>query len=187
MAEAATKLPVRTEEKKTDRPTEWRPFESLRREVERLFDDFQVGSWRSPIWSHRIRRRAVQAQRDRMGQGSRGRHRRQEQGVRDHGGAARTGRKQHRRQIRRWYGDHQGRETRRERGERRTIICRSVAMARSSVRLAYRTASTPTRSQRPSRTACSRSPCPRPLRRRKARRKLPSTRLEAGRSFSLNA
>jgi HSP20 family protein len=49
MAEAATKLPVRTEEKKTDRPTEWRPFESLRREVERLFDDFQVGSWRSPF------------------------------------------------------------------------------------------------------------------------------------------
>ena len=33
--------------KKTDRPSEWRPFESLRREVERLFDDFQVGSWRS--------------------------------------------------------------------------------------------------------------------------------------------
>ena len=49
MAEAATKLLVRTEEKKTDRPTEWRPFESLRREVERLFDDFQVGSWRSPF------------------------------------------------------------------------------------------------------------------------------------------
>ena len=40
---------MRTEEKKTDRPTEWRPFESLRREVERLFDDFQVGSWRSPF------------------------------------------------------------------------------------------------------------------------------------------
>ena len=49
MAEAATKLPVRTEEKKADRPTEWRPFESLRREVERLFDDFQLGSWRSPF------------------------------------------------------------------------------------------------------------------------------------------
>jgi len=49
MAEAATKLPVRTEEKKTDRPAEWRPFESLRREVEHLFDDFQVGSWRSPF------------------------------------------------------------------------------------------------------------------------------------------
>jgi HSP20 family protein len=49
MAEAATKLPIRTEEKATDRPTEWRPFESLRREVDRLFDDFQVGSWRLPF------------------------------------------------------------------------------------------------------------------------------------------
>jgi HSP20 family protein len=49
MAEAATKLPVNTQEKKADRPTEWRPFESLRREVDRLFEDFQVGSWRSPF------------------------------------------------------------------------------------------------------------------------------------------
>ena len=58
MAEAATKFPVKTEEK-SDRPTEWRPFESLRREVDRLFDDFQVapfqmgssqvGSWRLPF------------------------------------------------------------------------------------------------------------------------------------------
>jgi HSP20 family protein len=49
MAEAATKLPVRNEESKTERPTEWRPFESLRREVEHLFDDFQLGAWRSPF------------------------------------------------------------------------------------------------------------------------------------------
>jgi HSP20 family protein len=49
MAEAATKLPVNTQEKKIDRPAEWRPFESLRREVDRLFEDFQVGSWRSPF------------------------------------------------------------------------------------------------------------------------------------------
>jgi HSP20 family protein len=49
MAEAATKLPVKTEEKKSDRPAERRPFESLRREVDRLFDDFQVGSWRLPF------------------------------------------------------------------------------------------------------------------------------------------
>jgi HSP20 family protein len=49
MAEAATKFPVKTEEKKIDRPTEWRPFESLRREVDRLFQDFQMGSWRSPF------------------------------------------------------------------------------------------------------------------------------------------
>jgi HSP20 family protein len=49
MAEAATKLPLRTEGRKPDRPTEWRPFESLRREIDRLFDDFPVGSWRSPF------------------------------------------------------------------------------------------------------------------------------------------
>jgi hypothetical protein len=46
MAEAATKMPVRKEGKPADRPTEWRPFESLRREVDRLFEDFQPGSWR---------------------------------------------------------------------------------------------------------------------------------------------
>jgi HSP20 family protein len=49
MAETATKLPVGKEEKGTDRPAEWRPFESLRREVDRLFKDFQLGSWRSPF------------------------------------------------------------------------------------------------------------------------------------------
>jgi HSP20 family protein len=48
MAETATKLPVGKEEK-TDRPAEWRPFESLRREVDRLFEDFQLGSWASPF------------------------------------------------------------------------------------------------------------------------------------------
>src|SRR5262245_61903781 len=49
MAEGATKMPVRNEEKGVDRPVEWRPFESLRREVDRLFEDFQPGSWRSPF------------------------------------------------------------------------------------------------------------------------------------------
>ncbi len=47
MAEA-TKLPVKTE--KTSGPTlhPLRPFESLRREVDRLFEDFAGGIWRSP-------------------------------------------------------------------------------------------------------------------------------------------
>jgi len=49
MAEAASRMPVRNEGKGPDRPAEWRPFESLRREVDRLFEDFQVGSWRSPF------------------------------------------------------------------------------------------------------------------------------------------
>jgi len=42
-------LPAGREEKGTDRPAEWRPFESLRREVDRPFEDFQLGSWRSPF------------------------------------------------------------------------------------------------------------------------------------------
>jgi len=48
MAEA-TKLPVKTEN--TSMPTlhALRPFESLRREVDRLFEDFSGGIWRSPF------------------------------------------------------------------------------------------------------------------------------------------
>ena len=53
MAEAATKLPVRTEEKKVEEKANatqaWRPFESLRQEVDRLFEDFDRGSWLSPF------------------------------------------------------------------------------------------------------------------------------------------
>ncbi|NVN88050.1 MAG: Hsp20/alpha crystallin family protein [Rhodopseudomonas sp.] len=53
MAEAATKLPVKTEEKKVDQAATavqaWRPLEGLRREVDRLFEDFDRGSWLSPF------------------------------------------------------------------------------------------------------------------------------------------
>ncbi len=44
MAEA-TKLPVKTEKASTS-PAAWTPFESLRREVDRLFDDFDGGFFR---------------------------------------------------------------------------------------------------------------------------------------------
>ncbi len=40
-----TKMPVNVEKGKTDRPAEWRPFADLRRQIDRLFDDFQWGSW----------------------------------------------------------------------------------------------------------------------------------------------
>jgi HSP20 family protein len=43
MAET-TKLPV-----KTEKVSALRPFESLRREVDRLFEDFAGGIWRSPF------------------------------------------------------------------------------------------------------------------------------------------
>jgi HSP20 family protein len=53
MAEAATKLPVKTEERKGEEKgtavQTWRPFESLRREVDRLFENFDRDLWRSPF------------------------------------------------------------------------------------------------------------------------------------------
>jgi HSP20 family protein len=48
MDEIATKLPAAPQQK-ANRPAEWRPFEGLRREVDRLFEDFQLGAWRSPF------------------------------------------------------------------------------------------------------------------------------------------
>jgi HSP20 family protein len=50
MAETATKLPIKTETPKAEPATrEWWPFESLRREIDRLYDDFRAGTWRSPF------------------------------------------------------------------------------------------------------------------------------------------
>ena len=43
---APTKLPVKTEKSSATAPSPWRPFEHLRREIERLFDDFNGGFWR---------------------------------------------------------------------------------------------------------------------------------------------
>lgn len=52
MAEAATKLEVK-KEKEGGRSggmlQEWQPFESLRREIDRVFDDFRLGSWPFPF------------------------------------------------------------------------------------------------------------------------------------------
>jgi HSP20 family protein len=52
MAEAATKLPVRTEASSTtpSRVLEWRPFEGLRNQVDRLFRDFESGFLHSPLY-----------------------------------------------------------------------------------------------------------------------------------------
>jgi HSP20 family protein len=52
MAEAAGKIPVKTEEKAPERATALqarRPFASLRREVDRLFEDFDRDFWRFPL------------------------------------------------------------------------------------------------------------------------------------------
>jgi HSP20 family protein len=50
MAETVTKLPLKNEEKPAAAPSkaqEWHPFDSLRREMNQLFDQFDVGSWGS--------------------------------------------------------------------------------------------------------------------------------------------
>jgi HSP20 family protein len=52
MAEAATKLPVKTGEKAVEPASAleaWRPVESLRRQIDRLFDDFDRDLWSSPF------------------------------------------------------------------------------------------------------------------------------------------
>ena len=53
MAEAVTKLPVKTEEKKTEAQATslqaWRPLGALRREIDRLFEDFDRDFWRLPF------------------------------------------------------------------------------------------------------------------------------------------
>lgn len=52
MAEAPTKLSVKTEPRKTERPSalqRWHPFESLRREIDQLFESFDRGFWDWPF------------------------------------------------------------------------------------------------------------------------------------------
>ena len=51
-AETETKVPVTTEKTSTAMPglmQPWRPFESLRREVDRLFEDFTMNPFRLPL------------------------------------------------------------------------------------------------------------------------------------------
>jgi HSP20 family protein len=44
-----TKLTVKTEKPSPLSVQTWHPFENLRREIDRLFDDFGVGSWQLPF------------------------------------------------------------------------------------------------------------------------------------------
>ena len=48
MAETITKVPVKTERTAPSALQTRRPFESLRREIDRLFDDFDRSIWRLP-------------------------------------------------------------------------------------------------------------------------------------------
>jgi HSP20 family protein len=52
MLETVGKVPVKTGQMAPERATAlqaWRPFESLRSEIERLFEDFDRGSWTAPF------------------------------------------------------------------------------------------------------------------------------------------
>jgi HSP20 family protein len=49
MAETENKVPVRSGEKPSAGAPAWHPFGSLRNEMNRLFDDFDRGFWRSPF------------------------------------------------------------------------------------------------------------------------------------------
>jgi HSP20 family protein len=51
MPEAVTKLPLKTADTSKDvaQRQMWRPFGSLRREIDRLFDDFEGGIWNAPF------------------------------------------------------------------------------------------------------------------------------------------
>jgi HSP20 family protein len=50
MADTATKLPVRVgKEPQAGSLKDWRPFGSLRREIDRLFEDFDQGLWGFPF------------------------------------------------------------------------------------------------------------------------------------------
>jgi HSP20 family protein len=52
MADTETKLPIKVEKSQTERPSamqSWRPLQSLRSEVDRLFEDFQHDFWPSPF------------------------------------------------------------------------------------------------------------------------------------------
>lgn len=50
MSEVATKVPVKTEQLAAVKPsTEDRPLQTLRRQVDRLFEDFQRGYWHLPF------------------------------------------------------------------------------------------------------------------------------------------
>jgi HSP20 family protein len=48
MAEVATKLPVKNEARNAPARTEFAPFSNLRREMDRLFDEFAWNPWRMP-------------------------------------------------------------------------------------------------------------------------------------------
>jgi HSP20 family protein len=54
MAKAATKLPTKTDAKEAATPAAWQPLESLRQEMERMFEDFRADFGGSPFRRGRL-------------------------------------------------------------------------------------------------------------------------------------
>ncbi len=57
MAQNVSNVPVTQEKRSVSSPAlqPWQPLESLHREIDRLFDEFGLGSWaREPLWWHNV-------------------------------------------------------------------------------------------------------------------------------------
>ncbi len=61
MPESTSKVPVRTEKSSAQLPQQWEPFDHLRREMNRLFDDLTGGFWRGSLFDMAPIRRAEAA------------------------------------------------------------------------------------------------------------------------------
>ena len=75
MPQAETKVPVTIETKPTAAPMAmqvWRPFENLRREIDRMFEEFSAYPFRLPLRRPAVRHRAFLASGN-LGDGARDR------------------------------------------------------------------------------------------------------------------
>ncbi|MBP1872324.1 HSP20 family protein [Ensifer adhaerens] len=59
MAETSTKLPIKQEKEPPARTESWMPFDSLRAEIDRLFDDFTPSFWRRSFEPNPLRRASL--------------------------------------------------------------------------------------------------------------------------------
>ena len=94
MVENVTKIPVKIQEKAANVPSTtqaWTPFVSLRREMDRLFDDFGRGFWQLPTRSSVFDVEPFWDREMTWEDYPRGRHRRKREGLRAHGRITRDG------------------------------------------------------------------------------------------------
>ena len=159
MAEAATKLPVKTEKKPAEATSAmpaWWPVEGLRREIDRLFDDFGMGFRQSsfgrslfaaePFWRRDLSWTAAPAvdvtESDKAYEVT----------------AELPGMDEKNIEVKVVNGNLtiKGEKQEEKEEKKRIIIYTNATSARSSAPSRYRMGSTPRRSRRASRRACSR-------------------------------